>query len=268
MPQPPRVYKANAIVLRQRKLGDADKIITLYSAEHGKLDAVAKGVRRTKSRLAGQVEPLNHGSYLLARGRNLDIVTQAQTIEPFQAIRDDLGRLSRAFYVAELFDRATEERAENFALYRLLLDTMRRLSERDDLDLVVRFFEMSLLVQLGYRPEVSRCVACGGSLAAEGNRWASGVGGIVCPRCRPAEVTLRALSLNALKLLRLLQSESFQEVSRLSVARELGDELERHLRDAIHHALDRDVRSAAFLDIVRRRTRERTAGPVRGAGPR
>ena len=268
MPQPPRVYKATAIVLRQRRLGDADKIVTLYSAEHGKLDAVAKGVRRTRSRLAGPVEPLNHGSYLLARGRNLDIVTQAQTIEPFQPIRDDLGRLSRALYVAELTDRATEERAENFALYRLLLDTMRRLSERDDLDFIVRFFEMSLLVQLGYRPELSRCGACGGSLAAEGNRWASGVGGAVCPNCRPAEVTLRSLSPDALKMLRLLQSESFQEVSQLSVAGELGDELERHLRDAIHHALDRDVRSAAFLDVVRRRTRERSVGPVRGAGSR
>ena len=268
MAQPPRVYKATAIVLRQRKLGDADKIITLYSTEQGKLEAVAKGVRRTRSRLAGPVEPLNHGSYLLARGRNLDIVTQAQTIESFQAIRDDLDRLSRALYVAELLDRATEERAENFALYRLLLDTMRRLSERSDLDLVVRFFEMSLLVQLGYRPEVSRCAACEGSLAAEGNSWASGVGGAVCPRCRPPEVTLRSLSPNALKVLRLLQSERFEELSQLSMVHALGDELERHLRDAIHHALDRDVRSAAFLDIVRRRTRERSVGSVRGAGSR
>ncbi|OGO50137.1 MAG: DNA repair protein RecO [Chloroflexi bacterium RBG_16_68_14] len=268
MPRPPRVYKTPAIVLRQRRLGDADKIVTLYTANHGKLDAVAKGVRRVKSRLAGHVEPLNHGSFLLAHGRNLDIITQAQTIESFQPLRNDLDRLSRALYAAELLDRSTEERAENFALYRLLLDTLRRLAQRDDLDLVLRFFEMSLLGQLGYRPELGQCVVCGRPLEAEENAWAPGASGVVCPRCQPGETALRPLSLNAFKLLRLLQGGRFQEVARVRIAPELGSELERHLRDAIHHALDRDVRSAAFLDMVRRKPRARPANAIRSAGPR
>ncbi len=252
MPQPPRVYKTPAIVLRQRKLGDADKIITLYSANYGKLDAVAKGVRRVRSRLAGHVEPLNHGAYLLAHGRNLDIVTQAQTIESFQPLRDDLGRLSRAFYVAELTDRCTVERAESFVLYRLLLDTLRRLSEGEELDLNLRFFEMALLVQLGYRPELRHCVVCGQPVKEEANSWSPGAGGVVCPRCRPREQIVRPLSLNALKVLRLLQGGSFPEVVRLRIAPDLAEELERHLRDAVHYALDRDVLSAAFVDAVRR----------------
>ncbi len=268
MPQPPRVYKTPAIVLRQRRLGDADKIITLYSANHGKLDAVAKGVRRVKSRLAGHVEPLNHGSYLLAHGRNLDIITQAQTIETFQPLRDDLGRLSRSLYAAELVDRSTEERSESFALYRLLLDTLRRLAQRDDLDLVLRFFEMSLLGQLGYRPELQQCIVCGRPLEAEQNAWAPGIGGVVCPRCRPGEVALRPLSLNAFKVLRLLQGASFQEVARVRIDPELGEELELHLRDAIHYALDRDIRSAALLDAVRRGPGNRAIKPLRSAGSR
>ena len=259
MPRPPRVYKTPAVVLRQRKLGDVDKIITLYTANFGKLDAVAKGVRRMKSRLAGYVEPLGHGSYLLAHGRNLDIITQAQSIETFRTLRDDLGRLSRALYVAELVDRGTEERSENFALYRLLLDALRRLSQRDDLDLVLRFFEMALLDQLGYRPELRQCIVCGRALEEEANAWAPGAGGIVCPRCRPGEAPLRPVSLNALKLLRLLQSGNFEEVARLRISPELARELERHLRDAIHYALDRDVRSADFVETVRR-------SPTRSAG--
>lgn len=266
MPRPPRVYKTPGIVLRQRRLGDADKIITLYTANYGKIEAVAKGVRRVRSRLAGHVEPLNHAAYLIARGRNLDIITQAQTIETFQPLRDDLERLSRAFYAVELVDRATEERSENFALYRLLLDALRRLSQQDDLDLSLRFFEMALLVQLGYRPQVGECVVCAKPLAAEGNSWAAGLGGAVCPRCRPGEVTLRALSANALKILRLLQSDTFQEVARLRIAPDLAGELERHLRDALHYALDRDIRSAAFLDAVRRKPRHRSA-TVGSAGP-
>ena len=267
MPRPPRVYKTPAIVLRQRKLGDADKIVTLYTANFGKLDAVAKGVRRVTSRLAGHVEPLTHGSFMVAHGRNLDIITQVQTIATFHPLRDDLDRLSRALYVAELVDRATEERAENVALYRLLLNTLRRLSQGEDLDLIVRLFEMTLLVELGYQPELEQCVVCRSSLKQERNAWAPGVGGVVCPTCRPAEVTLRPLSANALKVLRMLQKGDFQEVARLELAAELGEELERHLRDAIHFALDRDVRSAAFLDAVRGRTRPRPAAPFRSAGP-
>ncbi|MDP3768682.1 MAG: DNA repair protein RecO, partial [Dehalococcoidia bacterium] len=250
MSQPPRVYKTPGIVLRQRRLGDTDKIITLYTAERGKLDAVAKGVRRVTSRLAGHVEPLNHGSYMFARGRNLDIITQAQTIETFQPLRDDLAPLSRALYAAELLDRATEEREENFALYRLLLDTLRRLSQGGDLDLALRFFEMALLGQLGYRPEIERCVVCQRPLEAGQQAWAPGAGGAVCSSCRPTDVTLRPLSVNALRVLRLLQRGEFRDVASLQVTAELAGELERHLREAIHFALERDIRSAAFLDAV------------------
>ena len=260
MPKPPRVYKTPAIVLRQRRLGDADKIVTLYSANFGKLDAVAKGVRRVTSRLAGHVEPLNHGAYLIARGRNLDIITQAQTIETFQPLRDDLDRLSRALYAAELLDRATEERAENFALYRLLLDALRRLATNDELDMPLRFFEMSLLGQLGYRPQLEVCVVCARQLPADGNDWAPGLGGVSCPDCRPEDTPVRKLSANGLKLLRLLQAGSFADAARLRASPELAAEVEGHLRAAIHFALDRDIRSAAFLDTVRRPARARAGG--------
>jgi DNA repair protein RecO (recombination protein O) len=264
VPKPPRVYKTPAIVLRQRKLGDADKIVTLYSANFGKIDAVAKGVRRITSRLAGHVEPLSHGNFMFAHGRNLDIVTQVQTIETFQALRDDLDRLSRALYVAELVDRATEERAENFDLYRLLLSALSRLAETSDLDLAVRFFEMSLLAELGYRPQLDNCAGCHRALPSGDTTWAPSVGGVVCPDCRPVDAPVRSLSPNVLPILRLLQKNAFQEVARLQLAPELADEIERVLRDALHFALERDVRSAAFLDTIRGRGRRTT----RSAGPR
>lgn len=267
MPGPPRVYKTPAIVLRQRKLGDTDKIITLYSAEHGKLEAVAKGVRRTSSRLAGHVEPLSHGNFMLAHGRNLDIITQVETIETFQPLRDDLARLSRAFYAGELVDRATEEHQENFALYRALLDTLRRLAQRDDLDLVLRFFEMTLLVELGYSPQTERCVICEGALGAKGNVWAA-ASGVLCPNCRPEDLVVRPLSANALRLLQLLRKGSFAALDGVELSADLADEIERDLRSAIHFALDRDIQSAQFLDVVRGRSAgngrpSSSPGPIR-----
>ena len=262
MPKPPRVYSSPAIVLRQRKLGDADKIVTLYTANFGKVDAVAKGVRRLTSRLAGSVEPLSHGSFMLAHGRSLDIITQAQPIETFQPLRDDLGRLSHALYAAELIDRATEERSENFALYRLLLDTLRRLAQNYDQDVVLRFFEMSLLGELGYRPELLQCVICHDPSKDECRYISPSAGGIVCSDCRPPEIVLHGITPHALQVLRVLQFGSFRQVEELQPDAQLGEELERHLRDAFHYALERDVRSASFLDLVRRRFRPTATNSV------
>ena len=262
MPRPPRVYKTPAIVLRQRKLGETDKIITLYTAEYGKVDAVAKGVRRVKSRLAGNVEPLSHGSFLVAHGRNLDIITQVQSIESFQPLHDDLGRLSHALYAAELLDRATEERSENFALYGLLLDTLRRLAGRDHLERTLRYYEMAILGQLGYKPELQQCVVCGAELVrGKVVRWAASLGGVVCSNCRPQNTALSTLSPSTLNALRVLQSENFQDIVELDLGHDTAVALEQLLREAIHHALDQDVRSAAFLDEVRKRPRRhRRAG--------
>ncbi len=259
VPRPPRVYSTPAIVLRQRKLGDADKIVTLYTANFGKVDAVAKGVRRVTSRLAGSVEPLIHGSFMFAHGRSLDIITQAQPIETFQPLRDDLSRLSHALYAAELIDRATEERSENFALYRLLLDTLRRLAQDNDLDLVLRFFELAVLNELGYRPELQQCVICRDPSEQEAKYVSASAGGIVCSDCRPPEIIMHAISPDALRVMRLLQTGSFREVEALRLDAQLTDELERHLRDAFHYALERDIRSASFLDMVRKRFRPSAA---------
>jgi DNA repair protein RecO (recombination protein O) len=248
----PRVYETPAIVLRQRKLGDADKIITLYTANFGKIDAVAKGVRRTTSKLAGHVEPLNHGSFLLAHGRNLDVITQVQTIESFQPLHQDLDRLSRALYSGELVERCTEERTESFEVYRLLLDTLRRIScGIGDVDLPVRLLEMSLLDQMGYRPELWRCVMCGAVLGEQAI-WCAGMGGVVCSSCRPSGTPVRSLTTECLLLLRDMQGESARDVLASRLQPDLMNEIEMVTREALHHALDRDIKSAQFIDEVRR----------------
>jgi DNA repair protein RecO (recombination protein O) len=250
---PPHVYKTAAIVLRQRKLGEADKILTLFTANYGKLDAVAKGVRRPTSKLAGHVEPLTHSTLLLAQGRELDIVTQAETLEPLTPLREDLERLGRGLYAAELVDRLTPDRQESYPLFRLLLETLRRLATRDDLDLALRYFEVQLLDELGYRPQLDRCVSCGAALEPTANFWSAAGGGVLCRVCAAGEPLSRKLSLSALKVLRALQRGGFGDAARVRIAGALAQELEQHLREYIRYLLERDLRSAAFLDTLRRR---------------
>ena len=247
------MYKTQAIVLRQRKLGDTDKILALYTANLGKVEAVAKGVRKAKSRLAGHVEPLTQATFMLAKGKSLDIVTQVETIESFQPLRDDLDRLSRALYASELLDKFTEPHAENFGLYRLLLDTLRRLVSEGDIDKPLRFYEMALLQDAGYTPELEECVVCRERLQAVTNYWSAAGGGVVCPNCLSDEAAVRPLSPNAVKLLRLLLHGRWADVARITIDAPLASELERALGEYVRWVLERDVRSAAFIDAVRRR---------------
>ena len=264
MPKP-RVYKTQAIVLRQRKLGEADKIVTLYTSHGGRVDAVAKGVRRTKSRLAGHIEPLTLGSYLLAQGRDLDIVTQAETVDAYPGLRNDLERLGRGLYCAELVDRLTPERSEGNPIFRLLQETLGHISTSDSYDLAVRRFELRLMDQLGYRPALSACAVCDTPLQPQANYWSVSGGGAVCPNCADDSLRLAPLSLNALKMLRLLERGSFEAAARVRLSGELAMELQTCLGDYVTYVMERDVRSARFVESLRSLPRAVTPGALPAA---
>ena len=246
----PRVYRTEAVVLRQRGLGEADKICVLFTPGLGRIEAVAKGVRRPRSRLAGHLEPLSRSSLLLARGRSLDIITQAQALDAHAALREDIDRLSRGLYVAELVDRFTDAAPDATGLYHLLVETLERVEAAPGIDLAVRWFEMQLLADQGYQPHLERCVRCDAALTPDGNGFAAALGGVLCPDCA-ARSASRPLSARAFRLLRYLQREPFRNVARVRVETGLSRELEMHLREAVHVALDRDVKAAGFVDAVR-----------------
>jgi DNA repair protein RecO (recombination protein O) len=252
MPPSARLYKTEAIILRQRKLGEADRILTLYTPALGKLDAKAKGVRKTMSRLSGHLQPLNRVVVQLAQGHGADVITGVETLDSFRHLREDLDLLSRGLYVAELTDRITPEHVHAFPTYRLLFDTLQRLDKPGDGDQALRFFEMKLLDQSGYRPQLDHCVACLRELEPVDNFFAPVAGGAVCRGCVPGLAGPRVLTLNGLKLLRLMQRGSYNDLARVNVPADLADEVERHLRSYIITVLERDVNAAAFIERLRR----------------
>lgn len=248
----PRLYKTEAIVLRGRRLGEADRILTLYTPAFGKIDAKAKGVRKTTSRMSGHLQPFTRCMLALAQGHVSDVVTGCETLESFQPLREDLDRLSRAVYACELIDRMVPEHVPGYPTYRLLLDTLRRLQKDADTDGALRFFEMRLMDQSGFRPRLDTCVGCGQALQPEQNFFAPQAGGAVCRSCVPGLAGPRVLSLNGLKVLRLLQRGAYNDIARLRMPPELAEEVERHLRSYIVTVLERDVNSAAFIEKLRR----------------
>ncbi len=247
-----RTYKTEAVVLRQTPLGEADRILTLFTPDKGKLRAVAKGVRRPKSRFGGHVELLNHVSVSLAEGRNLDVLTDVEAVQSFRGLRDDLQGLSRAMYVAELVDRFSIERSPNPAVYRMLVDALARLEETEGRELLLRHFEMNLLERSGYKPELLVCVDCRSTLEPADHYFSSANGGALCPACRVrADGSVIPISLNGMKVLRLLQRDAnFAAAAGLNIPPTLLAELERLLRSYIRYLVERELKSAEFVSLV------------------
>ena len=249
----PRNYQTEAIIIKKIKLGEAGRILTLYTPYLGKIQAVAKGVRRPRSKLAGHLELLTHSLVSLARGRNLDTVTGSQTINSFLPLKSDLKLTSYGLYATELVDQFTADHIENHPLFQLLLETMHRLCRGGDNELVLRYFELHLLNEVGYRPQLHQCVSCRQVLEPTTNSFCPSAGGMLCPSCSQSQPLVHPVSVNALKVLRLLQSSDYSTVVKLKIDPELSHQLEMVMRDYLRYLLEREVKSAAWLDTLRER---------------
>jgi DNA repair protein RecO (recombination protein O) len=249
---PPHVVRTEAVVLRRHDLGEADRIITLYTSHAGKVRAVAKGVRRPTSRLGGHLELFTHSRLMLARGRNLDLITQVETVDPFIGLREDLWRAGLAYYVAELVDRLTEDRAENQALFQLLVTTLGRIATERRASLALNHFELQMLSLLGYRPELRVCVGCRKPLEPIDNSFSLSSGGVLCPECSNLDPMARRLSANALKVLRLHLADDWTTANRLRIDATLADELEQTIRAYGQFIAETQLKSADFVATLRR----------------
>ncbi|MDQ3929933.1 MAG: DNA repair protein RecO, partial [Chloroflexota bacterium] len=154
------LYKSEAVIIKRSDLGEADKILTIFTSHFGKLRVVAKGVRKVSSRLAGHVELFTRSQMLLAKARNLDIVTQSETLDSYRPLHDDLDRVAHAYYAAELFDSLTPDELESYPVYRLMVEGFGLLSSDAEPSRVLRWMELQLLGYLGYAPELTKCVEC------------------------------------------------------------------------------------------------------------
>jgi DNA repair protein RecO (recombination protein O) len=244
------LYKSEAVIIKRSNLGEADKILTIFTPNFGKLRVVARGVRKVTSRLAGHVELFTRSQMLLAKGRNLDIVTQSETIDAFRALHEDLSLIARASYAAEMLDKLTPDALEAYPAYRLMVEALQLMSTDPDADRVLRWFELQLLGYLGYAPELTRCVECGNELAPVVNAFSPALGGVVCASCRRIGVG-KDLSVNALKVLRLMQRNPYAAVGRVRLDPALHAELQATTQAYITHILESDLRSAHFIGFLR-----------------
>jgi DNA repair protein RecO (recombination protein O) len=236
----PGTYRDVGIALRTIKLGEADRIVTFVTQGHGKVRAVAKGVRKTKSRLGARVEPPTHVALQLWEGRELDVVTGAEALDHFKAVRTDLDRLTRANALLEAVDAVVQEREEDPRLYAMLLGALRVLSAQEA-PLLVPAFYWKLLAQQGVGPVVDVCAHCGE--AADLVAFDVVEGGTLCRACRSG---VRVSPDAVLLLQRILGGELVAVLA--EPASSAGFEVEALATTALEAHLERRLRSVRLLD--------------------
>ena len=241
-------YRDEAIVLRCQRLGEADRIVSLLTRRHGRVRAVAKGVRRTKSKFGARLEPGTHVDLQLYEGRSLDTVTEALTVAPYGAlIADDYGRHTAGSAILETAERlSSEEREPALKLYLLLVGAMRTLADRShDGPLVVDAFLLRALASGGYEMALTACARCG-QVPSSGVHRAVMVasGGVVCSDCKaPGSITL---SEPGVRLLAALAAGdwAYADASEGRVRREASGVVAAHLQ----WHLERGLRSLALVE--------------------
>lgn len=223
----PRAYKTTAFVLRARNLGEADKILTLFTAERGKLDAVAKGVRRQKSALSGRLEFLSEATLSLHRGRNLDVITSAEILHShFAGVVTPQGYAAGSI-IAELIEAFCEPDLAVPAIYDLLAGILSVFDAGGEQLLLLPRFELRLLDALGLAPPCDACVRCGAALQGAGAWLDLDSGGLAGPECRPTWIA--ALEFDAADL------ENFRG---LAAAKGSGEKVSLHARPQVAQAVD------------------------------
>lgn len=253
MPEPKfRSIRVDAVVLRHSDYGEADRLLTIYTRQLGKMRVLAKGARKIASRKAGHIEPFTHVRLQLAKGRDMFLVTQADTVDAYLPLREDLILTSHASYVMELLDRFTyEDETENSSTFRLLTETLARLASLSDPWLVIRYYEMRLLDQLGFRPQLRECANCGREIKAEDQFFSFSAGGVICPRCGKGLPNLHPISVEALKYLRHFQRSGYAEASRARPQPEVQKEAESLMQGYFTYLLERELNTPGFLKKIR-----------------
>ena len=236
-------FRLDAVILRHSDYGEADRLLTVYSAQLGKTRALVKGARKITSRKAGHLEPFTHVKLQLAKGRDLPLVTQADTIEPYLPLRENLLLTSQASYIID--------GSENSAIFHLLTDTLGRLASGADPWVATRYYEMRLLDYLGFRPQLFECANCRKEILPEDQFFSYAAGGVICRNCAPHLTHLKPITVDTLRYLRHFQRSKYADAARALPTASTRAQAEDLMQGYFTFLLERELNTPGFLKKIK-----------------
>jgi DNA repair protein RecO (recombination protein O) len=252
MPRSERSFRVEAIVIRHADWGEADRILTIFTREAGKIRAIVKGARKLRSRKAGHLEPFTRVKLQLAQSRDLPIVTQAESIEAYAPLHEDLIRLGYGSYVLELVDRfAYEDGHPASDLFKLTAETLFRIVSEPDAWIALRHFELRVLDFAGFRPQLFHCANCENAIEPVDQFFSFASGGVICPRCGQGLPNVSNISVEALKYLRHFQRSTYHESKRAKPHESIQREVEALMQGYIQYMLERRLNTPGFIKKIK-----------------
>jgi len=231
--------KTKGIIIKRINLGEADRILTILTEDRGKIRVVAKGVRKPKAKLSGFLELFRYNEYLLAEGRNLDLVAGAYTIDNLVGVGQSLHSVGVAYYIAEIVDKLIEETQESSQAFGIVYQSLKAISQSGDLDAIKSWFELNLLTSLGFKPELGRCVECRAEVS--GAWFSFELGGVLDDQHHGSDMAALPVTATELSELRSLGGDIPKQVS--PKVAQIGSGF-------MEQMIDRNLRSKEFLADV------------------
>lgn len=238
--------KIEGIVIRSIDYGESNKIITIYSRENGKIGMMARGAKKTNSRLSSVSQLFTYGSYLYRSSRGLGTLSQGEAINSFRSIREDLFKTAYAAYIVELADKLTEDHVASSSLFNLLYYSLDYINENYDEEVITFIYETKMLVFAGITPQLNNCAFCGKS-ANEYVAFSVKEGGFLCQRCITTDPHYIRISIAAQKLLKLFLTMDITRLGKISLKRSTRTEIKRVLSEYYDAYSGLHLKSKRFL---------------------
>jgi DNA repair protein RecO (recombination protein O) len=239
------VIKVKGVNIRSIKVGEADKIITVFTCERGKISCLAKGARRPKSKFGGRLEVFSYNNYLLATGKSLYITSQVETIESFYGLREGHEILEAASFTAKLVNASSETEQKNPALFALLLETLTLLKDGADPESIKTVFQIKLIGVEGFFPHLDGCVNCRRGIGKEPEnvRFNLSLSGLICTACSKKMLGGVVVPYRLIKLMSRIKAGEPKELKDLTIEPDDINKLEMILRPYISEHIGKDMRN-------------------------
>lgn len=244
-------HQSRCIIIKSMDYRESDKLVTAFSEKEGKLRGIARGIKKPGSSLRACIQPFCHSLLFFHRGKELDLITQGKLLDFYGNSREDIKRTLYCVYLMELLDKALMDRMAMPKLYRLTLSVLEEINNNDLNPLIIRYFEMQLLVQLGYRPVLDYCINCG----QQGNMLKSfspAAGGMLCPDCSAGENDCMILSGEVLGLLRLMINGNLTTLQRVRASTAALDKMEFFLERYLEYYLERRFNMKNTIRVLKK----------------
>ena len=251
-----RFYKTAGIILKHSPIGESDRLLTVFTSDMGKLKLVARGVRKTNSKIGGHLDLLSHCHLEISRGRNIDVITSASNINSFKTLRENLIKIGNAFFCLELVDSLTPDNEPENKIFLSLIETLKKMITNEN-PLIIWYFSFKLLHLTGYLPELYNCGNCQIKIQPNQHSFNAILGGIVCKDCSirlknnlPIHKDSLPISINTIKVLRYFRNQTLEKILNLKIEHSVMIEIQKTLLSHLSISIEKNLKSTLFLNHI------------------